>query len=62
MPQKYLTRISTGLPFGGNRVPGRMMPSKPTYTLDAEGRIEANPDPHRKPPGNRLRAGSSTRR
>ena len=30
MLQKYLMRISTALPFAGNRVPGRMMPSQST--------------------------------
>src|ERR1700730_14593686 len=42
MPQKYVMRISTGLPFGGNQVPGRMVPSQSTYTLDADNRIEVH--------------------
>jgi hypothetical protein len=38
MFQKYLMRISTALPFAGNRVPGRMMPSQlgPTPPASAQ--------------------------
>ena len=42
MPQKYLMRIDRELPFGGKQVPGWMMPSQSTYTLNAERQIEVD--------------------
>ena len=35
-------KLYTGLPFGGNQMPGRMILSRSTYTLDAEGQIEVH--------------------
>jgi len=35
-------KLYTGLPFGGNQIPGRMMPSRSTYTLDADSQIEVH--------------------
>jgi hypothetical protein len=42
VPLKFRMKLDTGLLFGGNQVPGRMMSSRSTYTLDANGQIEVH--------------------
>ncbi len=42
MSQQYRMESPTGLSFPGNQIPGSMVPSGSTYTLDADNRITAS--------------------